>query len=267
VFNKGKTPFTFTASASELWITLSETGGTIEKDKRLWVSVDWSKAPQGAAAGTVRVSGVNTNFSVAVASFNPAEVTRESLQGFVEGEGVVSVEPEHYTKMTASTAARWIKIEDYGRTLSGMRAEAPVDAPEATPGKDSPCLEYRMYLFSTGDAEVTTITAPTLNFVPGRGLRFAISFDDLTPQTVTLVPEGYNAQNGNRDWEDSVRDNARLVKTKFTISNPGYHTLKLWMVDPGVVLQKLVVDLGGLKPSYLGPPESFFNGKLGAAQN
>ncbi len=27
------------------------------------------------------------------------------------------------------------------------------------------------------------------------------------------------------------------------------------MIHPGVVLQKIVLDRGGLKPSYLGPPE------------
>ena len=267
VFNKGKTPFAFTATASDPWITLSETGGTVEKDKRLWVSVDWSQAPRGASAGTVRVAGLDTNFIVEVAAFNPVEVTRDSLEGFAEGEGIVSIEPEHCTRIIDSAAGRWIKIEDYGRTLSGMRATGPVDAPEAAPGKDSPCLEYRMYLFRAGDAEVTAIAGPTLNFVPGRGLRFAISFDDAPPRTVTLVPANYSAQNGNRDWEESVKDNARAVKTKFTLAGPGYHTLKLWMVDPGVVLQKLVVDLGGLQPSYLGPPESYFNAIAGSAKN
>ena len=179
--------------------------GTVGKDQRLWVSVDWSKAPKGTAAGTVSVAGVNTNFVVKVAASNPAEVTRDSLEGFVEGEGFVSIEPEHCTENTDAGAGRWIKIEDYGRTLSGMRAEGPVDAPETAPGRDSPCLEYRMYLFSAGDAEVMTIAAPTLNFVPGRGLRFALSFDDAPPQTVLLVPEKYNAQNGNRDWETRSR--------------------------------------------------------------
>jgi hypothetical protein len=257
VFNKGKSFFAFTATASEPWIILAETTGTIEKDKRVWVSVDWGKAPRGAASGTATLASSTNQVIVKINVFNPTEVTRDSLHGFVEGEGFVSIEPEHFSKKTDAGANSWIKIQDYGRTLSGMRATQPVDAPSATPGKDSPHLEYQMYLFSTGAVEVATITSPTLNFVPRRGLRLAVSFDDEVPQVVTLVPENYKAQNGNRDWEKIVGDNARYARTTHMLVKPGYHTLKYWMVDPGVVLQKIVMDCGGVKPSYLGPPESF----------
>ena len=258
VFNQGRTPFEFTATVSDSWIKLSQSKGTVEKDQRLWVEVDWSKAPAGAAAGTVKLAGSGCEVSIQVRAFNPVEMTRDFLQGFVEGEGVVSIEAEHYSRKTDLGASRWIKIEDYGHTLSAMRATAPVDTPSATPGKDSPCLDYRMYLFSPGRAEVTAILAPTLNFIPRRGLRLAVSFDDEPPQTVTLVPQDYIAQHGNMDWEKCVGDNARLVRTIHPLTKPGYHTLKLWMVDPGVVLEKLVVNLGGVKPSYLGPPESYW---------
>ena len=184
-------------------------------------------------------------------------MSRESLKGFVEGEGYVSIEAEHYSKKTDVDSRRWIKIEDYGHTLSAMRASASPHIIEATPGKNSPSLEYQMYVFSTGKFDITAILSPTLNFMPDRALRFAISIDDESPQIFTIVPDHYSAQNGNRDWEKSVVDNARYSHTTHTIANPGYHILKIWMVDPGVVLQKLVMNTGGVKPCYLGPPESF----------
>ena len=59
------------------------------------------------------------------------------------------------------------------------------------------------------------------------------------------------------DWEKTVGDNARHSQTTHTITKPGYHTLKIWMVDSGVVLEKVVVNRGGVRPSYLGPPETF----------
>jgi len=31
------------------------------------------------------------------------------------------------------------------------------------------------------------------------------------------------------------------------------------MLSPAVVLQKIVVNLGGQQPSYLGPPETMFD--------
>ncbi len=260
VFNRGKASFEYRATASDPWIILSSTKGTIIKEERLWVGVDWTRAPKGASNGTVRIERAGgESVTAAVESFNPAELSRDSLDGFVESEGHVSIEAEHYTKNVPSGQVRWEKIDNYGRTLSAMTI-MPAFARSVTPPQDSPRLEYKMYFFESGTINVLTTIAPTLNFVPGRGLRYAVSFDDQPPQIMDIVDKTFDARNGNREWEESVKDGCRIVKSAHTLSNAGYHTLKIWMVDPAVVLQKVVVNLGGLKPSYLGPPESYHHG-------
>ena len=258
VFNRGQAAFEFSATASAPWIVVSATRGRIEKEQRIWVSIDWAKAPRGRTEGWVRIARRGANeVTVKVKAFNPEEPARTSLDGFVEANGYVSIEAEDFTKKIDAGPVRWEKIADYGRTLSSMTV-FPATARSVTPPQDSPCLEYRMYLFDPGKVAVEAILAPTLNFVPGRGLRFAISFDDQPPQVIDAL-----ARNSLADWETSVRDSVRKVKSSHSLAQSGYHTLKFWMVDPGVVLQKLVVDLGGVKPSYLGPPESYRGGKAG----
>jgi hypothetical protein len=255
VFNRGREPFVFTAATSAPWIVLSESNGKIEKERRVWVSVDWSKAPAGGASGFVKIAaGRSQEVKVNVSACRPENLTRDSLDGFVESDGYVSLEAVHYNKKIDGESARWEKIDDLGRTLSSMTV-FPLTAQSVMPPQDSPRLEYKLYLFNPHTVEVEAILAPTLNFVPGRGLRYAISFDDQAPQVIDAL-----AQNTVKDWETSVKDSVRKVKSTHSLSGTGYHTLKFWMVDPGVALQKLVVDLGGVKPSYLGPPESYHHG-------
>jgi hypothetical protein len=255
VFNRGREPFAFSGAASVSWIVLSESKGTVEKEKRVWISVDWDKVPVGHANGYVKITGGNAQeVIVSVNASRPQDLTRESLDGFVESDGYVSMEAVHYDKKIDGPSARWDKIDDLGRTLSSMSV-FPVTAESVTPPRDSPRLEYKLYLFDPHTAEVEAILAPTLNFVPGRGLRYAMSFDDGVPQIIDAL-----AQHTVKDWETSVKDGVRKVTSTHSLAGTGYHTLKFWMVDPGVVLQKLVVNLGGVKPSYLGPPESFHNG-------
>jgi len=256
VFNQGQTPFDFTATASVPWLVLSAAQAKITKDARIDVTVDWSKAPAGQGSGSIQFAGANTNYTVSVSSFNPAEPSAATAQGFVEADGYVAIEAEHYTAKTDTSAYHWLKLPNYGHTLSGMRATAAPEA-TATPGTDSPCLEYKMYLFNPNKVEVQAMVGPTLNFTPGRPLRYAVAFDDETPQVITVVPGDFDAHNGNRNWEESVKDSGRWIVSNHTLTAPGYHTLKIWMVDPAVVLEKIVVNTGGVKPSYFGPPESF----------
>jgi hypothetical protein len=129
----------------------------------------------------------------------------------------------------------------------------PGTAESQTPGGDSPRLEYPVQLATDGDVKVHVYLSPTLNYHNTSGRRYAISFDDQTPQIVN-IHAGENLQL----WEKWVADNANETVTTHAIDKPGPHVLKFWMVDPGIVLQKVVVDTGELRPSYLGPPESEF---------
>ena len=88
------------------------------------VTVTGAEVDRGCGSGVGNVLRVLDSVTVGVDAFNPSEVTRDSLEGFVEGEGVVSIESEHYSSKTDTGARRWVRIEDYGHTLSAMRATA-----------------------------------------------------------------------------------------------------------------------------------------------
>jgi hypothetical protein len=266
VFNRGTEPFEYSAIADQPWIKLSWTklsqpqgvARSVTKEDRLFISIDWQNVPDGANAGAVTITqkaGVTAVVRVQV--LRPVAPARDSLRGFVEANHYVSIEAEHYTLQTYPgpylVAPHWDKIRGFGRTLSGMTI-FPVTAPSAEPPQSAPVLEYPMYLFESGAFNVEAILAPTLNFVPGRGLRFAISFDDQPPQIVDAL-----AHNSQKDWEQAVSDGVRKVTSQLTVDAPGYHTLKFRMVDPGVVLEKLVISQLPPPPSYLGPPESYRN--------
>ncbi len=46
-----------------------------------------------------------------------------------------------------------------------------------------------------------------------------------------------------------------MITTHY-ITTPGKHTIKYWLMNAQVVVEKIVVDKGGFKTSYLGAPES-----------
>jgi hypothetical protein len=266
LFDRGKTAVSYEVKTSAPWLTVSKSQGMIGRDEQTIVlGTDWSKVTGDEAEGTVTVSSGDARPMVYRLSARKLPVTRESAEGFVEGDGYVAMEAADTTARSADgsdeKAMRWVELPGYGATKSGMTV-FPVTAASETNSKTS--LEYRMYLYDSGDFELQMTVAPTLNFVPGRGLRFAVSVDE-GPRTMVDALE----HNSDKDWAQAVSDGVRRVTVPLTIAAPGYHTLKVWAVDPALVVERLVVSHGAngtngsLKPSYLGPPESFHAGVVG----
>jgi hypothetical protein len=253
VYNRGRTPFDYTVTTGSPWVRVSAPGGHVDKEQRLWVSVDWERAPAGTTRVPVTVAGPGDRKVIIQAIVrNPVAPARDTYTGFVESNGYVSMEAEHYSRAAAHPPIAWLRIPDFGRTLSGM-TPTPVTAESRVPGDDGPHLEYRMFLFDSGTVTVRATLSPTLNFA-GRaeGIRYGVSFDEETPQIVNAA-----ADTSLKAWNEMVADNVIIATSTHRLARPGAHVLFFWMVDPGVVLQKLVVDAGGVRPSYLGPPESY----------
>ncbi len=258
IYNRGQTPFTFSATAAEPWVTLAPATSPVKKQQRVMVSIDWDRVPNGTHRVAITLDGPGSaGFAtgprvIQAIVNNPVTPKRDAVSGFVEGNGYVSMEAEHYARAVATPSVRWQRIPDIGRTLSGMTV-LPTTTPSQTPGGNGARLEYRAFLFDTGLVTVKTFVSPTLNFSGSKtGVRYAVSIDDDAPQLVNITADSSNA-----GWDRSVADNIRILSTRHRIDRAGDHVLKLWFVDPGVVVQKIVIDAGGDRPSYLGPPESY----------
>lgn len=247
IFNRGKTPFEFKAVTNVPWIKLSHTNGKIENELRVDVSVDWSLAPKEPSQTNVAILGGGKLVNVIV-NANRISVPKD-FTGFVESNHCISIEPEHFDKAVANAEVKWQVLPDYGRTSSGIEP-FPVTATAQNISSTSPHLEYNLFLTDTASLNVQLYLGTTLNYNV-KGLRLAVSIDDQMPRTINI-----HENETPKTWGKTVEDNMRLISSKWKISSSGKHTLKYWMIDPGVVLQKIVVDADGLKPSYLGPPES-----------
>lgn len=168
----------------------------------------------------------------------------------------VSLAADHFTRAVNTAGITWKVLPDHGRTGSALTA-FPVTAPEQTPGENTPHVEYDVYTYDQGEATIHAYFSPTLNvYGSGKGLQYAISIDDQTPQIVSLNQEDKTSDRGI--WNQWAAENIILKSGKHTFDKPGKHTIKFWLVSPGVVLQKLVVDFGNVGPSYLGPEETLY---------
>ena len=173
---------------------------------------------------------------------------------FLPSNGFVSMEAEHYYKASASEGTAWTVYPYYGRTRSAV-ALTPY-----TQSVGDASLTYRFSLPEDAPAEVKVhvVVKSTLDFLNVGGYEYTVSLDDSTLQTVnfnkTLVdrqPYMYS-----EFYPTIARRVVEKIVTLPVDKNRREHELTLSPRHPGIVFEKIVVDFGGYKPSYLFMNES-----------
>ncbi|MCF8358404.1 MAG: glycosyl hydrolase 115 family protein [Prolixibacteraceae bacterium] len=246
IFNKGKTPFEYSVAVDTAILKITPNSGRISQEQRLNVSVNWTNTATGTDTIPVTIHGPNEQTAtVYVRVFNPEITAPDDTECFFENDGYIAMEAHHFHSMTETEQNRWQIIPDFGRTGSGVTT-MPTTSASVSPGGNSPHLSYSVYFFTSGTVKVNAYLAPTINYLARpEGLRYAVSLNDNNPVITSF----------NGDTDAGRANNIIISSTNLEVTEAGLHSLKYWMVDPGVVLQKIVVETGPSKNSYLGPPE------------
>lgn len=173
--------------------------------------------------------------------------------------GVVSIPADQPTDVGNNGRYHWEIIDGLSRSLTHNAITVlPPTQPSFDAGRiqDAPSLTYD---FESGseppEVGVVVHLLPTLPVNPTQPLRYAVAVDDGSPQVVDIaerVPGESGWERG--DWSDNVMRAAAIHRTTHQISKSAKHAVRIWSLDPGIVLEKIVIDLGGLEASVQGPP-------------
>jgi hypothetical protein len=252
------------------WINVKPNHGKIMRDAstdaRVRVSVDWDKVPKEVKEGEIHFSvtdGSEQTFIVPVEHHSAPE----RYSGFVQGDGYIAMEAAHHSSNTTADEYAFIEMDNYGRTLSGLEM-FPMTSKNFTLGT-GPSLSYEFYTHSDGQANITLDIGPSLNFLgKNKTLAFGFQLDDTEPIIIRPVPtlginEVYHIPTAvgavPYDWYDVVENEVRKVVIPVYLSEKGEHSITLYGMTTGIIFERIIVDLGGVKAregSYLGPPES-----------
>lgn len=163
---------------------------------------------------------------------------------FQEVNGYVAMEAGHFTRAVTEGKTSWSIIPDFGKTLSGVTTLPVTQSPEKM------YLEYDIEMNKTGKVRVELLLAPTLNFNNNKGLSYAVSFDGEKEQVINFNGH-YKGELGK--WQANPIIESRSIHQ---LNKKGKHTLRIRPLSPGIVIEKIQIHAGGLKPSYLGAPET-----------
>lgn len=257
VFNTGTSTIEYEITAPD-WIETTTGQKELQTEKRFFVSVNWNEI-KASEQGVIKVKPENGDeivIKVIAQKYNADEL---ALEGFVAENGVVSIEAINFEAKNTADGFDWQVIEGLGNT-AGSVTTVPVSKGYKAFSDENPSLEYTFSLLNQPEDDSITLHtyfAPSLDFRNNGGLRYAISIDDGKP-VVCNIHEGYKGEDWNyvRWWTTAVGNNKFIITSKYKLNNKGVHTIKYWMIDPGVCLQKIIIDNGRLKSSYLGPVES-----------
>lgn len=231
------------------WLSMDGVPSKLENEHVITFFCDRSKLSDNLEEAVVKITGGDTSVLV---TFTGKKTTEKLPKGTVlPGPFGYSVMASDYVNAYAPEKTEWVSIEDYGIFEHGIKVYP--DTFKFKKG-DEPYSEYFFYAEEDGEYTLNTDFAPTNPLSRKNLLRYAVSVNDGKDKVLDTVPRNYKAgSNGCPEWGKGTLDHRHSCYTAVNLKK-GVNSIKVKMVDPGMVLLKLSLYKDNPPASYLGIP-------------
>jgi hypothetical protein len=247
---------TWNAVTSHNWIRLSKRNGVLipqqgQQQQRIWVDIDWARFTyNGKAAGSITITGGDKKMQLTLQAAKIDKPALAGYRGFIENNGFISIQAGNFTRQTNKTSSKWNTISDFGYTGKVLQAfplsieGRSITAPDSIKRMNA-VVEYDFYTLSSAAPSVIVYTLPTHPVNNNFNCRYALSIDERPLKIVDVKTVGRSGE-----WKQNVLKNRAERKLVMPFLKAGKHTLKIYTVDPGVILDEIRIDTGGLIKAY-----------------
>lgn len=264
IYNKGMNSLTWEITTDKTWIQLSQNSGTTQYSSLIKVAIDWNRVPAGERInGIITINAGKQSEKILVSVFNPIIPSISELNNmYIEYNGYVSMPAIGFQRKFENNEIKIDTIPGLGIDGKVLRMGNPLSPLQMYRSPKVPRVEYDFYTFNSGMVDVYTYVLPTFPLHSERDYKLPENTNSDTKYSIcidggSISTPSTSAIEYSQIWYDSILRNCRINKSTLYVDKPGMHTLQIRCGDPGIMIQKIIIDLGGLKKSYMGPPSTY----------
>ncbi|MFC2175343.1 glycosyl hydrolase 115 family protein [Bacteroidota bacterium] len=188
----------------------------------------------------------NTKYAEGITS-TPIDLTPKTDKKLLQGCTVIDL--KNIKNKISKNGHTLRLIEGIGYDWNAIQLGEATEQAVDPKNRDGSRFEYEFTAVNAKSVKVYVYSVPTFPLYKGKNNRFGISVDGKRISVANNKPKEFSNQ-----WKDQVLQNGAVTCAKFKINQDlKNHTLTLTCGDPGVIIQRIVIDWGGLKNTYVGP--------------
>ena len=227
------------------WVKISKALGALDVSKdvledRIYVSIDWNKwrnsGEPDSASFIIKTNTFEETISIKI-SKSFSNVPENSI---VERNGFAVVYAENFSEIKNTSTPKWVKTEGLGHSKGVMQALS-LNGASILNYEEAPWLKYELFTETLNEkVQLNLIAIPTHPLKTDGDLRIAVQWNNNPIEIVSFKTEGRSAT-----WKQYVLSNKASKQIKVPLTTKGKQTLKIYMIDCGVMLDYFILNTSG----------------------